>query len=469
MARIQVAKGSNTPVTSEEGTPSSKFEYVDMYYSLVDVLYDSTKLFLDKILPSYALKTDFYAEQYINGDYSKGDYSFLGNREAYKQFLGVLIKNCIIHKLYVSKGWHCVPGNTMDELIKASLEIKFVESLDYKDLYRETRAERLKDESLSEEEREVIEQDMSDRGEWVTEDDIINHFEKYALEKICSYIEFYVYEGVSTSLSNIDKNRKRFQYFYHKWAILNVESRLDNNISVVYPLDFEEEEFEVMAKHVRHSTAFLLTGLSYIHNNLDRLDELKDMGSGIVDIIMEQDSFASFANKEEFLSRDVNTTELLLSFLQKENEEIVNILTKYIYGDIDYEDPIGADVFKHGILFKSPVKIKIRPDEIRDEFDSELTSYEIFSVHNYVIDKTFGAIRFALVGDHAWDYHIGVKLDDRNVYIPNAVWAGELRHVKGDITKCNGLDENGIETPNESPYSNSGCFNLEVELNIAFS
>ena len=469
MARIQVAKGSNSPVTPEVGTLSSKFEYVDMYYSLVDVLYDSTKFFLDEMLPSYALKTDFEAEQYVNGDCSKGDYSFLGNREAYKQFLSVLIKNCIIHKMHVSKGWHCVPGNTMDELLEASLETEFVESLDYKDLYRETREQRLKDESLSEEEREAIEQDMSDRGEWVTKDDIIKHFEKHALEKICSYIEFYAFDRVSTTLSNVDKDRKRFLSFYHKWAILNVDSRLDNNISVVYPLDFEEEEFEVMAKHVRHSTAFLLTGLSHIHNNLDRLDELKAMGSGIVDVIMEQDSFASFANKEEFLSRDVNTTGLLLGFLQKENEEIVNILTKYIYGDIDYDDPIGADVFKHGILFKSPIKIKIRPDEIRDEFDSELTSDKILEDYNDVVEKTFGAIRFALVGDNVWDYHIGVKLDDRNVYIPNAVWAGELSYIKGDITKCSGLDENGIETPNESPYSNSGCFNLETELNIAFS
>ena len=469
MARIQVVKGSYSTVTTEEVTPSSKFEYVDMYYSLVDVLYDSTKLYLDKILPSYALKTDFDAEQYINGDYSKGDYSFLGNREAYKQFLSVLIKNCIIHKLYVSNGWHCMPGNTMDELIKASLEIEFVESLDYKDLYRETRAERLKDESLSEEERDVIEQDMSDRGEWVTEDDIINHFEKHALEKICSYIEFYVYDGVSTELSNTDKNRKRFQYFYHKWTILNVESRLDDAVSVVYPLDFEEEEFEVMAKHVRHSTAFLLTGLSYIHNNLDRLDELKAMGAGIVDVIMEQDSFTSFANKEEFLSRDVNTTGLLLGFLQKENEEIVNTLTKYIHWDIDYKNPLGANIFQNGILFKSPVKINIRPDDVSDEFDSELTSDKIFEDYNDVADKTFGAIRLALVGDNAWDYHIGVKLDDRNVYIPNAVWAGELSYINGDITKCNGIDENGIESPNESPYSNSGCFNLEAELYVRFS
>lgn len=469
MARIQVAKESNSNITPEEGTPSSKFEYVDMYYSLTDVFYDSTKFFLDQILPSYALKTDFDAEQYVNGYYSKGDYSFLGNRGAYKQFLSVLIKNCIIHKLYVSKGWHCVPGNTIDELIKASLEIEFVESLDYKDLYRETREERLKDDSLSEEEREVIEQDMSDRGEWVTEDDIIKHFEKHALEKICSYIEFYVYDGVSTKLSNTDNDRKRFQYFYHKWTILNVESRLDDAVSVVYPLDFEEEEFEVMAKHVRHSTAFLLTGLSYIHNNLDRLYELKAMGSGIVDVIMEQDSFTSFANKEEFLSRDVNTTWLLLGFLQKENEEIVNILTKYIYGDIDYKNPLGSDIFKYGILFRSPIKIKIRPDEIDYEFDDELTSDKISKYDKNVVDKTFGAIRFALVGDNAWDYHIGVKLDDRSVYIPNAVWAGELSYINGDITKCNGIDENGIENPNESPYSNSGCFNLEAELYVRFS
>lgn len=469
MARIQVAKGSNGPITPEEGAQSSKFEYVDMYYPLTDVLYDSTKFYLDEVLPSYKLKTDFDAEQYVNGDSSKGDYSFLGNREAYKQFLSVLIKNCIIHKLYVSKGWHCIPGNTMDELIKASLEIEFVESLDYKDLYRQTREERLKDESLSEEEREVIEQDMSDRGEWVTKDDIINHFEKYALEKICSYIEFYVYDGVSTKLSNTDKDRKKVPVLLPQVAILNVESRLDNAVSVVYPLDFEEEEFEVMAKHVRHSTAFLLTGLSYIHNNLDRLDELKAMGAGIVDVIMEQDSFASFANKEEFLSRDVNTTGLLLGFLQKENEEIVNILTKYIYGGIDYDDPIGADIFKHGILFKSPIKITIRPDDVSDEFDSELTSKDVFEDHKNVVEKTFGEIRFALVGDHAWDYHIGVKLDDRSVYIPNAVWAGELSYINGDITKCNGIDENGIESPNESPYSNYGCFNLEAELYVRFS